>query len=113
MNSKRSHEGYLLIDHSGSPGIGAAEIALMSPELPTNIGRSKFEAPTYTCSHCQTVVILNPLRQRERGHCRKCDHYVCDACNVIRIATGECKTFNQIIEEVQETVMLQTNIKEI
>src|SRR5690349_11557141 len=36
------------------------------------------EFATETCCHCNRIVILNPLRQRERGYCRKCDAYICD-----------------------------------
>lgn len=41
------------------------------------------EMATLTCCHCQRQVILNPLRTRERNHCRKCHAYVCDSpvCN--------------------------------
>src|SRR5690242_8179411 len=100
VTSKRSHEGYLMIDHSNSPGISAREINLIDTDLPVNIGRVMFEAPTYTCSHCNRVVVLNPLRTRERGYCAKCDHYVCDLCNATRIATGVCKTVKQVIDEM-------------
>lgn len=63
---------------------------------------SVFESATVTCSHCQRQVVLNPDRTRERGYCPKCDHYVCDACEAIRVAAGgECKTFKQIMDEVQ------------
>ena len=100
VTSKRSHEGYLLLDHSNSPGITPGEISAIDSDLPFGIGRVKFEAPTYTCSHCNRVVVLNPLRQRERGYCRKCDHYVCDTCNAVRVATGVCKTIREIIDEM-------------
>ncbi len=80
-----------MVDHRASPGLG------------TLIGL--FEAPTYTCSHCQRVVILNPSRTRERGYCPKCDHYVCDACNLDRVTTGVCKTFKEFVAEVQEAAI--------
>ena len=99
--SKRSNEGYLLLDHSNSPGLGEEVIHGMGDDLPLNAGRGKFEAPTYTCSHCQAIVILNPLRQRERHYCTGCDHYICDTCGAIRAQTMECKTFLQIADEIQ------------
>lgn len=75
--------------------------------LPAGAGRGMFEAPTCTCSHCQTVVILNPLRNRERAYCPKCDHYLCDGCGVIRAANGgECRTVKQIADELQEKAAL-------
>ena len=33
---------------------------------------------TLTCAHCNTVVLLNPSRTRERGHCNRCRSYICD-----------------------------------
>jgi len=100
MRLKRSNEGYFLLDHSNSPGLEPSVIKSIDTDLPTNIGRTKFEAPTYTCSHCCRVVVINPLRQRERGYCSKCDHYVCDQCNAVRIATGVCKTWKEIGDEI-------------
>ena|SRR6267378_3453307 len=111
--SKRSQEGYYMLNHKDSPGLTESQVASISPDLPLTAGRGCFEAPTYTCSHCQTVVILNPLRTRERGYCTKCDHYVCDTCNLVRLQTGICKTFNEIIEEVQESFAQSLLIKEI
>ena len=93
--TKRNHEGYLLIDHRDSPGAGP-------------VGKGQvFEAPTFCCSHCCAVVIINPLRTRSREYCAKCNHYICDTCGAIKAATGECKTFRQIIEETQEAASLQ------
>ena len=67
------------------------------------------EAATYTCSHCQKVVVLNPLRNRERAYCPKCDSRVCDTCGAIRAKNGgECKTFQQIVDEVQENAARKT-----
>ena len=101
MSSLRRHEGYLLIDNRNSEGI--SETLERAAGLPQGAGRGLFEAPTYTCSHCQFVVVLNPNRTRERAYCPKCDKYICDNCGAIRAANGgECKTFNQIIDEAQE-----------
>lgn len=114
MKAKRSNEGYLFLDHRDSPGLPDALTHATGPELPLGIGRGLFEAPTITCSHCQAIVIVNPLRNRDRGYCSKCDHYVCDTCNAIRIANGgACKTFNQIIAEVQEAAAQSESIKEL
>ena len=102
MHSKRSHEGYLLIDHRESPGVPDALLRTIGAELPQGAGVGMFEAPTITCSHCQTVLILNPLRTRERAYCQKCDHYICDGCGAALAASGVCKPFRQLIEETQE-----------
>lgn len=77
--SKGSLEGYLLIDNRASGG-------------------GMVESATVTCSHCHVVVVLNPLRTRARGHCRKCDKYVCDnpRCNF------ECSPLNAVLDRLQE-----------
>lgn len=92
--SKRSLEGYLLIDHRAAEGgIDGA--------VPVRAG-ALFESATITCSHCQRQVVLNPGRTRERGYCPKCDHYVCDTCEAVRVTSGGvCKTFKQIMDEAQ------------
>ena len=100
MKSKRSYEGELFIDHRYSPGI--SEELVRKTNLPSGAGQGVFEAPTFTCSHCQTVVVLNPLRNRERAWCRYCDHYICDDCGGILARTRECKTYTQFLEEIQE-----------
>ena len=41
-------------------------------------GLSLKEYPALTCSHCNTVVILNKDRKRDRGYCAKCNAYICD-----------------------------------
>ena len=100
MSSKRSHEGYLLIDSRFTPGF--SDLEAIAAGLPVGAGRGVFEAPTYTCSHCQYVVVINPARNRERAHCRKCDHYICDACGAALALSGICRTFKQVIYEIQE-----------
>ena len=47
-------------------------------------------------------MVLNPLRNRERALCFKCDHYICDECGVAMKVSGECLTFKEIVETVQE-----------
>ncbi len=85
IRSHRSHEGYLLHDNRVAGGV-------------------MLEAPTYTCSHCQTVVVLNPLRNRERAWCSSCVHKICDTCGAARGSNGgRCTTFKEIIDQVQNT----------
>src|SRR4051812_10704148 len=100
MPSKRSHEGYLLIDHRNSPGI--PDEAAVKAGLPVGAGRGIYESATYTCSHCQTIVVINPLRTRAREWCAKCDHYLCDRCAKAMSVTGECLTFQRVINEYQD-----------
>jgi predicted nuclease with RNAse H fold len=93
MTSKKRHEGYLLIDNRCA-GFGMTENA------------------TYTCSHCDAVVVMNPLRTRERGYCRGCDKYICDNCNVIRARTFECRPMQRVIDEVLTAAEKNNNKKE-
>ena len=86
IHGKRALEGYLLIDHSASPGTAVV------PE-----GR-KLEAPTITCSHCNAVYIMNPLRTRPRHYCSKCDHYVCDRPTCVM----ECKPFSKVLDDIEK-----------
>ena len=109
MLSQRDKEGYFMLDHSQTQGLSDAAVA--EAGLPLGAGRGLFEAPTYTCSHCQTVVVLNPKRNRERAFCRGCDHHICDNCGTIRAMTGKCKTFKQIIDEAMTAASRQAEVK--
>lgn len=79
MFSKRSQEGYLMIDNRNSPGVSDEFIARTGKK---NVVSAKpgmlFEVAVTTCPHCTIQVIRNPDRTRERGYCFKCDHYICD-----------------------------------
>lgn len=100
-NSKRSHEGYLLIDHRHSPGLTPGEVPDMGLDAPIVGAGQLYESATITCSHCQVTVVLNPLRTRERGYCTKCDHYVCDnpGCN------RECLPMVRVLDILQELAL--------
>jgi hypothetical protein len=63
-------------------------------------GGTMQEAATATCSHCHAIVVLNPDRTRERGYCRGCNSYLCDACNAVKAQTLQCRTMDQVIDEV-------------
>ncbi len=85
--TKDSHLGYLIVDHKNSPGISeelAHELSVKSGKQVLPMPKGKiFERDTYKCCHCQAIVLKNPLRERPRNYCRKCDSYVCDkpGCN--------------------------------
>lgn len=96
MHSKRSLEGYLLIDNRHAP---AAERA----------GTGVTEVPTLTCSHCHTQMVVNPMRTRERPYCRKCDHYLCDGCAAVATLTGECRPLTQTLDLAQERAFKEGN----
>ncbi len=98
--SKRSHEGVLIVDHRFTPGMPDQA---MPKDAPRNSGKGLYETPTFTCNHCPHIVVMNPLRTRERAYCRKCDHYICDRCGGILAATGICKPYKAVLDELQET----------
>lgn len=112
MSSLRRHEGYMLIDNSNSPGVPDALVVAQG--LPAGSGKIKFESATFTCSHCEAVVVMNPNRQRSRGYCPKCDHYVCDNCEARRAASGgECLPFKVMVEQFLNQVAKVTTTSEI
>jgi hypothetical protein len=101
MSSKPRRVGYLLIDHKFSPGLTPLEAHQSGMSgLPVGAGKL-FEADTLTCRHCTGVVILNPLRTRERTYCPKCDQYICDGCAGIMAASGKCISIDRLFDFVQ------------
>ena len=97
MSSKRSKEGYMLLDHRAANPV--PDEIMMKDGLPSGSGRGVFESATYTCSHCQYVVVMNPQRTRDREYCRGCDSYICDGCGEQKKLGKPCKTYAQIIDE--------------
>lgn len=81
MGPKPTYEGYLLIDHSASPGL-PADVARRAGYDPKAVGEgSTYETATMSCRHCRVSVVKNPLRTRPRNSCEKCDYrYICDHC---------------------------------
>lgn len=78
------HSGYLIIDHRDSPGINIEDVPERLRNNTIIVGKGEVvERDIQFCAHCGSQVILNPLRERPRGYCAKCDHYVCDnpICN--------------------------------
>lgn len=102
MSSLRSREGYLLIDHRASPGVSEEFVRASGKSAPVVGEGQQLEAATMTCSHCHVQMIRNPLRTRERGYCMKCDHYVCDGCEAVRVKTGVCTPMVKILDRAQE-----------
>src|SRR5882724_5133890 len=94
----KPREGYLLIDHRASPGMPEAMIRACGLDIKGTGAGAAFESPVVACAHCNTAIILNPLRTRARGYCRKCDAYVCDnpVCN------AECRPHRKLLDELQE-----------
>ena len=100
MQTKRSQEGYLLIDNRVNSGVPDEFVERAG--LPPGAGRGVFETPTYTCSHCTRVVMMNPQRSRARSYCQQCDHYICDTCGGALAESGICRTFKQIMDDICE-----------
>ena len=98
MHSKRSLEGYLLIDNRHAPGPG---------------GETFVEVPTLTCSHCERQILVQPLRTRSRHYCRTCDHYICDQCAVIAAQSGKCEPFKTMLDRLQEEAARELNLRTI
>lgn len=67
-----------------------------------NSGGANVEAATYTCTHCECVVVMHPERKRERFTCRGCNHLICDGCAVLATAGERCKTYAQKLDELYE-----------
>lgn len=104
MPSARRPEGYILVDHRESPGISQEDVAPGYVGLLVGKGQ-KFESGFVCCSHCQSEIILNPLRTRDRGYCPKCDRYICDSCAAELHRLGVCRTWAQVVDEIYEAAV--------
>lgn len=94
------NEGYVMIDHRASPGFTEEEARTLGYEPQHVASGQLFETKTNHCNHCGTVVIINPLRTRERPHCVYCDKYICDNCGVnMKLPDYVHKTYKQQLEE--------------
>lgn len=103
--SKKTFEGFICIDHSESPGFTQADRALRGSVLPFAGAGQKFQAATNTCSHCERVVIRNPDRTRPRGHCSKCDRFMCDPCSADFYLTSECRCWEKRANDYLAKIM--------
>lgn len=102
MHSKRSHEGYLLIDHSESPGLSDRAMAFNGKNLPSGAGRGALERGIVQCGHCSFGMMVTPLEAVDLCYCRKCDRYICDDCKLAQVMTGDCRSIDKIIDQAQE-----------
>ena len=90
-----------MIDHRNSPGL-STPVRQKDGTLSPVVGKGQiYESATVSCSHCQVVVVLNPLRTRPRHYCAKCDAYICDGCAVV----GECRPFEAVIDQHVEATI--------
>jgi hypothetical protein len=102
----------LILTDTQPRGLGYYEIDNRAVGLPAGV-LTHFEADTYTCSHCERVVIMNPDRKRERYKCNGCSHHICDECAAKKVAGGGCRTYAQFIDELQERDLRQPSSSSI
>lgn len=97
--SLKDHSSYLIIDHSESPGIKPEEVPerLRASTIVVGAGQVA-ERDIQFCAHCGSQVILNPLRERPRNYCHKCDHYICDNPICIKFCEPVVKLFDTFYE---------------
>jgi len=99
ISPRQLHEGYLMLDHRASPGLTPEESVSLGYGVSAS-GEKLYEAKTNHCSHCGTVVIMNPQRTRERSFCQACSKYICDNCGVsMKLPDYVHKTYTQQQEE--------------
>ena len=89
IKTENTDLGYFLLDHRHAEG-----------ELPPGVTSQLIEYATFTCSHCERVVLMNPSRTRDRTVCRGCSHLICDGCAAIKAQTGQCRTYKQHLDEL-------------
>lgn len=104
-HSLRHGGGYLEIDHRDSPGLTPSDVAHVPGAIPVAAGQ-RFETDVYQCSHCQRQVVLHAPadRMQFRGYCQKCDHYICNNCEALRVKTGACVPFVQVLDRAADIV---------
>lgn len=100
MRSHRAAEGAILLDHRNNEGV--PDEIMVAQGLPAGAGRGLFEAATYNCSHCQFTVVINPLRNRDRAYCAKCDHLICDECGARKAAGADCVPWKKVVDDALE-----------
>ena len=54
--------------------------------------------PTYTCGHCNVVVMLRPDRKRPRKRCLSCGKLVCERT---KICAEDCTPLRDLVLEVE------------
>lgn len=104
-HSLNDHSGYLIIDHSSSPGIKEEDIPLELKGKVTAVPEGQIlERDIQQCTHCQREIILNPSRTRAREKCPYCYHYICDSCYELLRKTGTCIPFKKVLDEAETLI---------
>lgn len=70
---------------------------IIDPELPP------VEHDTFTCSHCNKIVIVPPGWRPENmpSMCKGCSGYLCLACWNLRMRGADCVTWKQQIDRIE------------
>lgn len=104
------NEGYLIIDHTASPGltaedfrkVGITEEGLHKMGLSmAEFGEGKrLERATIRCCHCGQQQFVNSARVRPRNFCRTCPEgqdYICDdpKCHF------DCRPYRKMLDDLQ------------
>lgn len=97
----------MYIDNRGTPGVDDETMVRLG--YPAGAGRGVYESATYTCGHCNAIVVIEPKRTRERGYCRHCSQRICDPCVALKALTLECKTMARTIDETLEAAAKQVD----
>ena len=101
----------MLVDNRNGPGVDDATMVALG--YPVGAGRGMYESATYTCSHCNAVVVIEPRRTRERGYCRKCSQRICDSCEALKAQNFECLTVKELADIVQESAERHADVQSI
>lgn len=100
MRTKQSDEAYVMIDHRNSPGISQEFMAANGLDGPAVGAGRVMESAMVVCGHCNTDVILNPNRSRNREWCWNCDKYICDKCALLKKLGHACSPFKAKLQEI-------------
>ena len=99
-DENRTDLGYYMIDQRAT--------GLLAPGGVTPL----FESATYTCTHCERVVVMELTRTRPRYKCYGCKHLICDPCAAEKYADGgACKTYQQKLDEILTQEMRQSGVE--
>ncbi|WP_257318451.1 hypothetical protein [Shinella pollutisoli] len=65
----------------------------------TDVTGAAREADTFTCAHCNAVVIVKPMTDPAEmgGRCRMCDGLICKRC----AARGVCDPFEEKLKRIE------------
>lgn len=112
MRSKRNQEGYLLIDHTNSPGVSQA--FAQAHNLPVGVmGGRMMESALQVCHICGGDIVLGGDRSKMMAYCQRHDRYSCDNCVKTEHETGvPHTTYQQKLEDIYEALVKGQSLKE-